>query len=408
MKVTTAIRVNQVKITIIGAGVQGSTIALFLTQNPEVSQIICSDISLDRAKRLKDKLKSDKISPAKADAANIDELLKVTKGADVVVNATVPRYNLKIMDAALRNGAHYVDLAADAPVKISVLKELELSPKWKDAGLTAVINQGGPFVMNVLVRHAADRLDKVDSIRLRFGWKYLTKEKELVQAWEWEPRWSPEVALEEWAPEPVIFEEGKFKQIPRFSGVEEYTFPDPVGPIILSFIEYEPVFTLPRFIGKGVRYVDCKITLDFPVATLIELGFADDKPVELKGGIRVVPKDVLLAMVPPPVEARDKVETGEIDAIGCYLAEVSGEVAGEKTTYTMYRIDRGSDVVRRYGAVWSDVAIPASITATMLAKGEIKTKGVFPPECLEPKPFLTKLAEKGVVFQERVTRKIRL
>jgi len=163
---------------------------------------------------------------------------------------------------------------------------------------------------------------------------------------------------------------------------------------------------LPRFIGKGVKNVDCKITLDPSVAALINLGFAEDKPIEVKG-VKVTPKDVLLAMVPPPVETKDKIETGEIDAVACYLAEVSGESAGQKTTYTMYRTDRGSDVVRKYGAVWSDVAIPAVITATMLAKGEIKTKGVIPPEGLEPKPFLARLAEKGVTFQEKVTREIR-
>jgi len=392
------------KISIIGAGVQGSTIAFFLSKRQEVSQIVCSDVNLDRAQRLTRKLRSDKISIAKVDAANIDELLKVTKEADVVINATIPKYNLKIMDAALKSQAHYVDFAADTPVKISVLKELKLSPKWKDAGLTAVINQGGPFVMNVLVRHAADRLDKVDSIRLRFGWKIIPERKDVVPVWE--PRWSPEVALEEWAPEPIIYQDGKFKEVPRFSGIEEYTFPDPVGPIVLSFIEYEPVFTLPRFIGKGVKYVDCKITLDFLVATLIKMGFEEDKPVEVKG-VKVSPKDVLLAMVPPPVETRDKVETGEIDFLACYLAEVNGEVADEKITYTMYRSGRGSEVYRKFGAVWSDVAIPAVVTATMLAKGEIKIKGVIPPEGLEPKPFLAKLAEEGITFQERVTREIR-
>ena len=392
------------KIAVIGAGVQGSTIALFLARSPEVSQIVSADVSLDRARHLVEKLKSDKISAVKADAGNVDELAQVMKGVDVVINATVPRFNLKIMDAALKSNVHYVDLAADVPVE-ALMKELELSPKWKDAGLAAVINQGGPFVMDVLVRYAADRMEKVDAIRLRFGWKYITEEPELVPTWE--PRWSPEVALTEWAPEPVIYENGKFKQVPRFSGLEEYTFPNPVGPILLSFIQYEPVFTLPRFIGKGVKYVDCKITLDLSVAALIKLGFADDKPIEVKG-VKVAPKDVLLAMVPPPVETRDRVETGEIDAVACYLAEVSGESSGQKTTYTMYRTDRGSDVVRKYGAIWSDVAIPAVVTATMLAKGEIKTRGVLPPEGLEPKPFLARLAEKGVTFQERITREIQL
>jgi saccharopine dehydrogenase (NAD+, L-lysine-forming) len=392
------------KICIIGAGVQGSTIAFFLTKNPEVSQIVCSDVSLDRVQRLAKKLRSNKISTEKVDAANVDELLKVTKGADVVINATLPRYNLKIMDAALKSSAHYVDFASDAPVKVSVLRALELTPKWKDAGLTAVINQAGPFVMDVLVRYAADRLDKVDSIRLRFGWKVIPERKGVIPVWE--PRWSPEVALEEWAPDPIIFEKGKYKEVPRFSGIEDYVFPEPVGPITLSFIEYEPVFTLPRFIGKGVKYVDCKITLDFLVATLIKMGFANDKPIDVKS-VKVAPKDVLLAMVPPPVETKDKVETGEIDFLGCYLAEVNGEKANEKITYTMYRSLRGSEVYRKFGAVWSDVAIPAVVTATMLAKGEIKIKGVIPPEGLEPKPFLARLAEKGVTFQERVTREIR-
>jgi len=33
-----------------------------------------------------------------------------------------------------------------------------------------------------------------------------------------------------------------------------------------------------------------------------------------------------------------------------------------------------------------------------IEKGEIKTKGVMPPEGLEPALFLAKLVEKGLVF----------
>lgn len=53
------------------------------------------------------------------------------------------------------------------------------------------------------------------------------------------------------------------------------------------------------------------------------------------------------------------------------------------------------------------MALPAVLTAIMLAKGEIKTKGVIPPEGLEPEPFLAKLAEKGWIYIERVTKEIR-
>jgi len=41
------------------------------------------------------------------------------------------------------------------------------------------------------------------------------------------------------------------------------------------------------------------------------------------------------------------------------------------------------------------VETPPAVGAIMLVKGEIKVKGVIPPECLNPDPFLVNLAEKG-------------
>lgn len=391
------------KISVIGAGVQGSAIAFFLAKNREVSKIVCSDISLERAKRLAQKLGSSKISAKGVDASNASDLAGIINDADVVINAAVPRYNLRIMEAALKSGAHYVDLATDTPVIANIEKELKLDSKWKDAGLTAAINQGGPFVMSILARYAADRLDKVDAIRLRFGWRPITKEKEVIPVWT--AVWSPEVAITEWTANPMIFENGKFKEAPQFSGIEDYPFPDPVGPVTLCFIEYEPVFTLPRFIGKGISYVDCKISLEPKIAALHLMGLASDKPIEVKG-VKVAPLDVLLAVTKPPVEAKDMIASGEADFIGCYIAEVKGEKANEKITYTMYRKYRMSEIYKKLGATWAEVAVPATITATMLAKGEIKAKGVVPPEGLEPKPFLKKLAEAGMTFQESISKEV--
>lgn len=391
------------KISVIGAGVQGSAIAYFLAKNPEVSEIVCSDISLDRAKRLAKSLKSAKISAQGADAADTTSLSEVIKDADVVINASLPRFNLTIMDAALRNEAHYVDLATDMPVKTNIQKELKLDSKWKNAGLTAVINQGGPFIMNVLVRYAADRLDKVESVRLRFGWKPVTKEKEVIPVWT--PTWSPEVAVTEWSTNPVVFQNGKFKEVPQFSGIEDHTFPDPVGQVTLCFIEYEPVFTIPRFIGKGIKYVDCKIALEAKVAALHKMGLASSKPINVKG-VQVAPLDVLLAVLTPPVEAKDRIAAGELDFVACYTAEITGEKAGKRMTYTMYRTYSLHDTYEKLGATWAEVAIPATITATMLAKKQIKTTGVIAPEALEPKPFLRKLAQMGITFKETITKEV--
>ncbi len=86
---------------------------------------------------------------------------------------------------------------------------------------------------------------------------------------------------------------------------------------------------------------------------------------------------------------------------------MKGEKAGKRITYTVYRISNLLEDYKRWGTKWAGVAVPAALTATMLASGEMKTKGVVPPEGLEPEPFLAKLAEKGWIFQERITREIR-
>ncbi len=125
----------------------------------------------------------------------------------------------------------------------------------------------------------------------------------------------------------------------------------------------------------------------------------------------MAPRDVLLSLVPPASETSAKMEQelsrSDEEFYGCSLAEVKGEKAGEKITHTVYRISSFRENYEKWGTAWAGVAVPAAITATMLARGEIKAKGVMPPEGLEPEPFLAKLAEKGWVFQERFTKEIR-
>jgi saccharopine dehydrogenase (NAD+, L-lysine-forming) len=391
------------KISIVGTGVQGSAIALILTRITEVSEIICSDIDYARAGRVARKLGDERLHPERVDAGDTGDLLRVLRGSDVVINATLPRFNRRVMDSALRSGAHYVALASDDP-----LGELGLTREWAKAGLTAVIYQGGPFVMNVLVRRAAQEFDLVNEIRLRFGWKRLGSGEAIGV---WSPSWSPEVALNEWLSEPVVYENGRFKRMPIFSGMEDYPFPAPMGKTEVCFVDYEPVYTLPRSIGKGLRYVDCKIPPDKMAGALIRMGFASEEPIAV-GGVKVVPKDVLLALVSPPADAYIEflVKPKDIEqpvlppkkgALICYLAELKGERKGKTITRTFYRISSSPELFKRYGTPWAEVAVPVSLTATMLAKGEIETKGAIPPECLDLEEFLERLAEWGITFKEK-------
>jgi saccharopine dehydrogenase-like NADP-dependent oxidoreductase len=110
-----------------------------------------------------------------------------------------------------------VDLAHDWPLRERFLENLKTSDKWKKAGLTAVKSQGiVPGVSNILARYAADRLDKVEEIHVKSGWKSPSEEGKTVPTWS--PGWSVETALLMWTTDPIVYENGKYKTYPPFSG----------------------------------------------------------------------------------------------------------------------------------------------------------------------------------------------
>jgi len=398
------------KICVIGAGAQGSVIARILAEDPEIDVVVLADINTELLRRVAKKIDSSKLTTERVDAGNPDDLARVLKGADVTVNATLPNYNLPMFHSALKSGANYIDFAEDWPLREKFLEQLETSDKWKKAGLTAVKHQGiTPGVTNVLARYAADQLDKVEEIHIRTAWRGSSEEEKMVPTWS--PGWSVETALLEWTAEPIVYENGEYKRYPPFSGFETHTFPEPMGPATVCWLEHEEIVTLPHFIGKGLKYADIKMSPDIIAGILINIGLAGTEPIEVKGA-KVKPLDVLLKLAKPAieeVEERKKAfEDQAAELHSCLAVQVIGEKTGKKVEEYVYLKVSESDVrewLRRYGTTNGWVPIPAATTAKMLAKGEIQAEGVIAPECLEPEPFLHKLTEMGMGTFQRITMK---
>jgi len=392
------------KILIVGTGAQGSVIATEMVKNPEVSEIRLSDINLEKAERLAERLKSEKVRTHRVDANRIDDVMRAAREVNVIVNTTTwnDQFNLNIMEAALNVGAHYQDLASYPP------KQLALSDRWKEAELTALIDTGvSPGFTNVLAAQAADKLDRVEEIRIRLWGGVESKEPASF--------WSPETAWMDMVDEPIVYENGEYKKVPPFSGEEVYNFPDPVGPQTVFWHSHEEPETLPRFIGKGVKYVDFKMGgPDFPLAkTIVKLGLMNDEPVDVKG-VKVAPRDVFLALVPPTPsmeEVERMVKAGMISMEACCAVDVKGQKEGAEVRYILYSnfMDIRELEKRMPGAnpVAYITSVPASAFTKMLVKRRIKTRGVIPPEALEPavrQAFIAELAEKGITVREKVER----
>ena len=401
------------KVLVVGGyGAQGSVICTYLARKPEVSEIVCAGRNLAKAKRLVERFKSSKVSTKKLDVTKQDELTNAAKGMDLVVNATVPKYNLIVMDSALKGGAHYQDLASgptDTPMDKFVSQQIERSPKYKDAGLTALINTGSsPGVTNVLARHAADKLDRVDEIKIRYTGMMETKEFISI--------WSPETMWADMAEEPFLYENGKLKRVPPFSDEEAYPFPEPYGPQKVVHHHHEEIVTLPRFIGKGLKYVDFKMgDPDMHIAKAIwQIGLLSKKSVDVRG-IKVAPRDVFISAIPPPLtmeEVEQKIKEGIlVDASECGVLEIAGEKAGEKTRYTYewptLNVREANKIIPGVTQESYCTGVPAAIFAWMLGRGEIKTPGVIAPECLELKArntIFSKLAEMKIPVYEKMEK----
>ena len=159
---------------------------------------------------------------------------------------------------------------------------------------------------------------------------------------------------------------------------------------------------------KGVRYVAFKLAFSPKTVALLktlnDLGLMSQDPVDVKG-VKVSPLDVFISLIPTPAAIG-----GKVDGYACILADVRGEKEGAKIHYVVYSYISHKEAHRRLGVTATAylTGIPAAVGAVMLAEGSIKKRGVYPPEVLEPDPFLARIRQRDIAIYEKVTTEKRL
>ena len=373
------------KALVVGLGAVGSVIAQVLLGGKAIESVTMADKNTAHALEIA-KLSPSRTRVVKIDANNKEDLEAVIEGKDAVINAGHPRFNHRMMDLSLANGANYVDLAGNG-----LSEQLSQDRAWKEAELLAVPGLGeDPGLSNIYAKYAADRLTTVEEIRVRDG------ENSSSSKYEFMLLFSPEVFFSEILDSPRTFEDGKRISSPPLSGRELYEFPEPIGEQPVYLVDHEEVMTLPEYIGKGVNYVDFKLALaDEFVATLHtlkKLGLLESKPVEIRGS-NVAPIELLNSVIPTPVSVSKTVKgnTG-------IVVEVKGKKGDADVAFrlsTMASHEEAYEKLHENGTSFLTGVVPA-VFVRMLSEGKIRQKGVLPPECLDPLPILRELSLNGV------------
>ena len=404
------------KILIVGAGGQGGPCASILSRLEDVSEIRLGDINVELAQKVAEKIDDPKLKTLKLDASRKSDVLEAATGADAIINLTLIDFNDTILAAALEAGCHYIDTACDYSYLRQMVEDtpLKFDDNFKEIDKTALMGCGAtPGMSNLLIRYVCDQLDQVDKIYLRCGYAEFGEPAEVVSAWN--PGWSPEIALADFAEPPMIFENGAYKTVPIFSRAENYQFPEPFGKILIASHSHEEPYTLPYYIGKGVKEVDFKYPVDPLAGAFVKMGFADNNHIDVKG-VQVVPRDVLMKLVSRPANSFLSETEAEIEASGEFgwimHISVDGEKNGEKRSHcitdaTILNNDTRQFLYSTFGTSHIGVALPAVIGARMCLQGDTDS-GVISSECLQPTTFFKEMAAMGLPlkFEETITKQV--
>ncbi len=397
---------------VIGIGGVGSVIGQKLHEYDCFDKIILADLDPVFARQLAARTAKNRFVVVQANAMDTEGLAALMKEHKVAVtcNACVCQTNYSVLEACLRAGSHYLDMAADIysapgvkrPGKNSFEAEIEkFNQAYLDRGLAGILCMGmDPGAVNVFARWAMDRLDTASSIRV------LDADNAEVRGYRFAVLFSPETFFEELGAVPYFVKDGRVVSgKPLETEVEWVRFPEPIGLQKTYAVAHEEGVSLgiyPPFVEKGVRYSVFKYSISDKVLHISKslqlLNLDTWKKVKVDG-VEVAPVRVASANLPKPAQLG-----ATVDGYSCVGTEVRGTKDRKRVEYFVYTMDSHRDTYERYGYSLTLVqtGIPPAVTAKLLVTGKIPERGVMMPEALDPEELMSQFTREGLpIFVEK-------
>ncbi|MDW0108543.1 saccharopine dehydrogenase family protein [Sporosarcina aquimarina] len=380
------------KVVVLGAGLMGKEAVRDLVKNDEVTAVYLADQDVRKAENFADDLLSDKLSILNLDARNELQLNEVMSLGDVVINALFYTFNEQVVKQAIAAGVHCVDLGGHIGGATDAV--LKLREEAEARGVTIIPDLGvAPGMINILSGYGADKLDKVESIRLYVGGVPVHPEPPL----NYNIVFSLEGVFDHYTDSSRVIRDGKVIELPSLSEIETVHF-DEFGDMEAFHTSGGTSTLLESF--PDVQTLEYK-TIRYPghaekFQLLVDLGLLSRESTIQVDGKPLRVRDVMRAHLTPQLLLGEKQ-----DAV-LLKVEVSGVASGMAATYE-YNMTVKKDTEMNETAMALATANTISVVAQMIGNGTITKRGVYPPEAIVPGYlYMEEMDKRGVHIAETI------
>jgi lysine 6-dehydrogenase len=344
---------------VLGSGLMGSVIGCDLARSEGVDSVVVADIDPERLKSVKKRAPGRKLSTELLDLKDRRRVVPFLKGFDVAASA-LPHGIVHPSDvAAVEAGARMVNIAFED-------EQMTLDARARKTGSALIPGCGvAPGLGGVLLAHGLEQIGGGDEGHILVG----GLPQKPLPPFDYRLVFSIVGLLREYIDDARVFRNGKLLKVRPFSTVGSYEFPDPVGKLEGFCTDglASLVYTM-----KGMKTLD-EITLRWPghaekMGLLMDSGFFSREKVKA-GDVEISPLEISWAVLGKKLAEGDPRDMTVMRVIA----------RGKKGSVVYDMVDR-YDEKNGVSSMGKTTAYTASIVTQMLGSGEVKGKGVIPPE----------------------------
>jgi lysine 6-dehydrogenase len=384
---------------VVGAGRQGTAAAYDMARFGDAAVVKVADADPDAARRAADRvnrLLGREIAESFAvDAADPAALRAFLEDVDSFLSAVPYWLNPGVARVAIEARASMTDLGGNTDL---VRQQLLLSPEAEAAGISMIPDCGQvPGMGTSLTVYAMSLLEETDEVTFWDGGNPLHPEP----PFNYILTFNIAGLTNEYYGVAHFLRDGRRVEVPTFA-LEDYEmvdFPEPVGRME-AFVAGGGTSTMPWTFEGKLRTLWNK-TLRWPGhfaewKAYMDAGLLETDPIEV-GGVRIVPRDVLHAVLDPKIRAKP----GEPDLVIVRVL-AKGRKDGHDAGVVVELIDR-YDETTGFTAMERTTGWDGSIKAILNARGATP-RGAHPAETAVPGPvYAEELRRRGFSLTETWT-----